>query len=77
MGTAKENLASAAQIADALGYLSLQLALIHIAKSIIDSLCSMATLAEFSGRTWKTVRRSRSISGYRGDENANMNFYST
>jgi hypothetical protein len=39
MGTAKENLASAAQIADALGYLSLQLALIHIAKSIMDSLC--------------------------------------
>lgn len=75
MGTAKENLASAAQIADALDYLSLTL--IHITKSTMESLSSMATLADFSGRTWKTVRRSRSISGYRRDENDNMNFYST
>ncbi|KUJ13717.1 tetratricopeptide repeat domain-containing protein [Mollisia scopiformis] len=66
---------SAARIADALGYLPL--ALIHAGKAIMDGLCSLANYLDFYGRTWKRIRRARSMSGYVGDENANMNVYST
>ncbi|OCL06656.1 tetratricopeptide repeat domain-containing protein [Glonium stellatum] len=65
----------AARIAEALGYLPL--ALIHAGKAIMDGVCSLANYLDFYGRTWKRIRRSRSISGYRGDKDANMNVYST
>jgi len=66
---------SAARIAEALGFLPL--ALIHAGKAIMDGLCSLGNYLDFYGRTWKRIRRSRSVSGHRGDENANMNVYST
>jgi hypothetical protein len=66
---------SAARIAEALGFLPL--ALIHAGKAIMDGLCSLGNYLDFYGRSWKRIRRSRSISGYRGDEDANMNVYST
>lgn len=66
---------SAARIAEALGFLPL--ALIHAGKAIMDGLCSLGNYLDFYGRTWKRIRRSRSISGYRGDKDANMSVYST
>lgn len=66
---------SAARIAEALGFLPL--ALVHAGKAILDGLCSLGNYLEFYGRSWNRIRRSRSISGYRGDEMANMNVYST
>jgi hypothetical protein len=66
---------SAAKIAEALGFLPL--ALIHAGKAIMDGLCSLANYLEFYGRSWKRIRKSRSISGSRGDKDANMNVYST
>jgi tetratricopeptide (TPR) repeat protein len=66
---------SAARIAETLGFLPL--ALIHAGKAIMDGLCSLGNYLDFYGRTWKRIRRSRSISGSRGDENANMTVNST
>lgn len=66
---------SAGRIAEALGFLPL--ALIHAGKAIMDGLCSLGNYLEFYGRSWRRIRRSRSISGYRGDKDANMNVYST
>jgi tetratricopeptide (TPR) repeat protein len=66
---------SAAKIAEVLGFLPL--ALIHAGKAIMDGLCSLTNYLDFYGRSWKRIRRSRSISGYRGDKDANMNVYST
>jgi len=66
---------SAARIADTLNYLPL--ALIHAGRAIMDGLCPLSNYLDFYERTWKRIRRSRSISGYRGDANTNMNVYAT
>jgi tetratricopeptide (TPR) repeat protein len=66
---------SANRIAEELGYLPL--ALIHAGKAIMDGLCSLANYLDYYGRSWRRIRTSRSISGYRGDKDADMNVYST
>jgi tetratricopeptide (TPR) repeat protein len=66
---------SAAHISKALGFLPL--ALVHAGKAIMSRLCSLGNYLTFYEKNWDKIRRARKVSGYRGDENVNMNVYSS
>lgn len=66
---------SATVVAKALGFLPL--ALVHAGKAIMSRLCSIEDYLSFYDRNWQRIRRARNLSGYRRDENTNMNVYSS
>ncbi|KGO57336.1 Tetratricopeptide-like helical [Penicillium expansum] len=68
----------AARAAEILGYLPL--ALIHAGKAILEKLCSLSDYPEYYERTWNKIRRSRSRSPSRGQDDKralNMSVYSS
>ncbi|KAF2096847.1 tetratricopeptide repeat domain-containing protein [Rhizodiscina lignyota] len=64
-----------ARIAQALGYLPL--ALVQAGAAIVRGLCSLANYVDYYRKCWQRIRQARLKSGYRGDEQENMNVYSS
>ena len=68
-------LGSAATVTKALGYLPL--ALVHAGRAIMGGLCNLGNYLHYFEVSWQRVRRARNSSGYRGDQDLNMNIYSS
>lgn len=62
-------------IAEKLG--ALPLALVYAGKAIMSRLCSLEDYLDFYAENWQRIRRARNVAGYRGNEDINMNVYSS
>ena len=65
----------AAIITEALGFLPL--ALVHAGRAIMNHLCTLADYPMYYKRSFRRIRRARSVSNHRGDQHINMNVYSS